>query len=224
MQMQLGGVVLQSAVAPRGWRPLPVTGPNLAIAKLSGLPVPPQEPALKHAALDATSEAPMELISIVAAAIVSLAPNLSGEQVDEYASDIAAAVDEECGHDDAHCVELALALVVVQHEESSWRKSVETCRVTGDGGRAISMFQLHRHWWGKNTRGQMCASNRLAAKRAAFAMRTLSGPERSMGLAFRRYVGCTASDRRAVRRRDTLRRLRCAPGVSDALASKRGAA
>jgi hypothetical protein len=48
-------------------------------------------------------------------------------------------------------------------------------------------------------------------------MRTLSGPARSMSLAFRRYVGCPATDPRAVRRRDTLRKVKAIPVVKEAL-------
>ena len=162
------------------------------------------------------------LTEMIAAAIVSLSPRISGEMIDKYASDIAAAVndvDEECGHDDRPCLELALALVVVQHEESSWRSDVETCKVVGDGGAAIGAHQTHRHWWRGRTKKEICASNRLSASLAAHALMTLRRGD-DYGVALQRYVGCPATDRRAVRRRNTLRRLKALPEVRAALAEE----
>ena len=152
----------------------------------------------------ATLEDAMSLFDVVVAAIVSIGPRLSGEQIDRYATDIAYVANND--------LDLALALVVAQDAESAWRESVETCKVTGDGGRAISSFQLHRHWWGEFTRTEICASNVVAAARAARALTVLA---RRGGFenALRLYVGCRASDPRATKRRATLRRLRALPAV-----------
>jgi hypothetical protein len=166
----------------------------------------------------------MDLATIVTAAIVSLHPHISGEMIDVYASDISAAVEEECGHDEESCVSLALALVVVQDAESTWRESVSTCQILGDGGRAATGFQLHQHWWGGLSRREICGSNRLAAIRAARALTVLAGRTGGMRQALQRYVGCYASDPRAVRRRDTLRRLKALPEVREALAAAKAAA
>lgn len=159
----------------------------------------------------------MTLFPLIVAAIQSVAPPMSGEQLDAYASDIVAAVDEECGHDDVDCLELAAALIVVQHEESSWRRDVETCRVTGDGGRAIGAHQTHRHWWRGHSRKEICASNRLSATIAAHALLTLRRGS-GYGVALQRYVGCPATDRRAVRRRSTLSKIKALPEFKAAIA------
>lgn len=141
----------------------------------------------------------MNLVALIASAIVSLRPALSGEMIDKYADDIAAAADGD--------LELAMALVVVQDAESTWRPTVEICHVTGDGGRAISAFQMHRHWWAGYSRKEICESNRLAASLAASALLVLA--ERTGGWrgALRAYVGCSPTDSRSVRRRRVFNRL-----------------
>lgn len=165
----------------------------------------------------------MDLATVVIAAIVSLHPRISGEQIDKYGTDIAAAVDDECGHDEADCVELAIAVIVVQQEESSWRSDIESCKVVGDGGRAIGAHQTHRHWWRGRTRKEICGDNRLSASLAAHALLTLRRGD-GYAVALQRYVGCPANDKRAVRRRDTLRRLKAVPEVKEALALAKEAA
>lgn len=161
----------------------------------------------------------MEFISVVAAAIVSLAPRLSGEAADRYAGDIVAAVEDECGHSGADCIEFAIAMVVVQDAESSWRSDVESCRVTGDSGRSVSMWQVQRHWYGPYSRRQLCRSNALAAKRGAVALRTYATGT-SYEAAVVRYMGCGWRDPRGNKRRNTLRRLKALPEVRAALAEE----
>jgi hypothetical protein len=157
----------------------------------------------------------MSLFDVVVAAIVSIGPRLSGEQIDRYAADIAYVAQDD--------LDLALALVVVQDAESTWRESVETCKVTGDGGLAISGFQLHQHWLGGISRTEICRSNLLAAARAGFTMKALA---RYSGIedAFRRYVGCHRDDPRAIRRREKLKRLRILPATRAYLREVRHAA
>ena len=125
---------LRMDVAARGWRPLfgfSHASNHLTVsvgAPISGAPANCLEDT-------------MSLFGVVVAAIISLAPRLSGEQIDRYAADIAYVAGDN--------LELALALVVVQDAESTWRESVETCKVTSDGGLAISSFQLKsKHWFG----------------------------------------------------------------------------
>jgi hypothetical protein len=157
----------------------------------------------------------MSFFEVVVAAIVSLAPRLSGEQIDRYAADIA-----YVAHDN---LDLALALVVVQDAESAWRESVETCKVTGDGGLAISSFQLHAHWLGGFSRQAVCRSNLLAAARAGHAMLVLArvgGMENALHL----YVGCRATDPRATRRRSRIQQLQRLPAVRAFLRQVRAAA
>jgi hypothetical protein len=142
----------------------------------------------------------MSLIDIVAAAIVSLhPPPMSGETIDRYAADIAAAAEGD--------VDVALALVVIQDAESTWRESVETCKVKGDGGRAISAFQMHKHWWGGKTSKEVCGSNKLAAELAANVIDVLSHRTGGIAGALRAYVGCNPGDPRSVRRIRNFKRL-----------------
>lgn len=145
----------------------------------------------------------MTIFDIVVALILSLNPPLSGEDVDRYAADITFAADDD--------VNVAIALIVVQDSESTWRRDVESCKVTGDGGKAISSVQIHRHWWSGYSRAEICASNRLAVTLAANVITVLSESTGSTRAALRAYVGCSSKDPRAVRRwrkYDELQRLR----------------
>lgn len=211
----------EPGVSSGGWRPLSVTDSTASRPRLvdavgrevsavaSGRYLGPK--FFASAGLVPTSEEPMDLLTLVTAAIVSLRPAISGEMLDKYAGDIAGAVETVCGNDN-RCADLALALVVVQDAESTWRESVATCKVIGDGGRAHGSFQLHRHWWRGHSAKEVCGSNRLGAELAANALTVLS---RRGGLdaGLRLYVGCGWGDKRAVRRRATLRRLRALPEV-----------
>lgn len=125
-------------------------------------------------------------VLLVSAMIVRLSPAIAPELRDRYAADIVAAVA-----DSDRPVELAAALVATQSAESDWRESVETCRITGDGGAAISAFQMHAHWLGTSTRKEVCSSNAVAASLAARALTTLHKRAGSWRKAFRLYVGCS---------------------------------
>jgi hypothetical protein len=162
----------------------------------------------------------MDIATLVTAAIVSLHPHISGEMIDKYAVDIVAAVDEECGHDDAHCIELALSLVVIQNAESSFRSDIESCRVTGDNGKSVTGFQLQSHNWGPYSRKEICASNLYAARRAAAVLAT-HARRRTYAYAVVRYMGYGARDNG---RCATLRRLKALPEVREALAAAKAAA
>ncbi|HMJ53601.1 MAG TPA: hypothetical protein VK540_16050 [Polyangiaceae bacterium] len=141
----------------------------------------------------------MGIVELITAAIVSLAPNLPTETVDRYAADISEAADGE--------LELAVALVSTQDAESSWRADVETCKITGDGGRAISAMQIHRHWWAGYSRAEICASNTLAVSLAASALTVLSHRTGGTRGALRAFVGCRPGDPRSVKRLRTYDRL-----------------
>jgi hypothetical protein len=141
----------------------------------------------------------MGIVELITAAIVSLAPQLSAETVNRYATDIALAADDDA--------ELALAMVATQDAESTWRADVETCKVTGDGGRAISAMQLHRHWWAGYSRAEICASNRLAMSLASSALIALAHRTGGWRGAMRAYVGCRPGDPRSVKRIRTFERL-----------------
>jgi hypothetical protein len=138
------------------------------------------------------------MTSIILTAILTLAPTLPREQAERYAEDIESAAANDDGELD---VELGMALVVTQDAESTWRESVESCRITGDDGRAVGAFQIHKHWWNGHTRAEICASNRLSAALAARSLRTLrTRTGGNMARAMRSYIGCAATDIRVVRR------------------------
>src|SRR5262249_40416495 len=122
---------------------------------------------------------------------------------ERYAADIVAACGDE--------TELCCALVATQHEESRWRADVESCAVTGDGGAAVTAWQLHRHWWQGKSREEVCASNRVAASLAANALTVLAHRAGGFPGAIRSYIGCRPGDPRSVRRIRLFRKLRGAP-------------
>lgn len=177
--------------APRAGAEMAVTDNTAAGARFGGRVTPSWENT-------------MSLFDVVVAAIVSIGPRLSGEQIDRYAADIAYVAKDD--------LDLALALVVVQDAESTWRESVETCKVTGDGGLAISSFQLHKYWRVGFSPAEICRSHLVATALAARALMVLA---RYAGIenAFRLYVGCRVHDVRAVRRRMMFQRLRALPAA-----------
>jgi hypothetical protein len=138
--------------------------------------------------------------ALILAAILSLAPKLSRATAERYANDIALAADGD--------LDLGYALVATQHVESSWRSDIETCAVTGDGGAAITAWQLHKHWLGGYSREEVCASNRLAVSLAASALIVLEHRGGGWPGAMRRYVGCRPGDPRSVKRIKAYRQIR----------------
>lgn len=140
------------------------------------------------------------MTALVLAAILTLAPSLQRETAQRYANDIALAADGD--------VELAYALVATQHVESSWRADIETCAVTGDGGAAVTAYQLHRHWWAGYSREEVCASNALATSLAASALIVLEHRTGGMIGAMRAFVGCRPGDPRSVKRIKAYRLIR----------------
>ena len=141
--------------------------------------------------------------ALVLAAILALAPALPHATAERYTADIVAACGDEA--------ELCWALVATQHEESRWRTDVETCAVTGDGGAAVTAWQLHRHWWGGYDSAELCASNRLATSLAASALIVLEHRTGGMTGALRAYMGAKPGHPGSVRRIRLFRKLRGAP-------------
>jgi len=137
---------------------------------------------------------------IILAAILTLAPALPPATAQRYANDITLAA--------AGDLDLGYALVATQHVESSWRLDVETCAVTGDGGAAITAWQLHKHWLGGYSRAEVCASNTLATSLAASALIVLQHRGGGWPGAMRRYVGCRPGDPRSVKRIQAFRLIR----------------
>lgn len=133
------------------------------------------------------------------------APRLDEATRDRYASDIAAAAPD---------VEIALALVATGTVESGWRRDVETCRMTGDDGRAISLWQLHAHWLAGHDRAEVCASNGLATMLAAGELMTLRARCGAIRCAMARYVGAPPRDPRVARRVELFGRLLSTAGPS----------
>lgn len=126
------------------------------------------------------------------AILVALAqPNVGQERAAEVAGDIAAAVGEDLSE--------ALLLVVTAQGESSFRREVEACRVTGDHGQAFSAYQLHREHFGHHTRSEICRDPVLAAE---LAQRALSG-DGSIAERVGRFMGREPADKE-VRRRAAL--------------------
>jgi hypothetical protein len=114
-----------------------------------------------------------------------------------YASDIAAV---------AKTPEEAAILVTVANHEGSFRRDVETCKVTGDVGAAFSLYQLHRHWFAGDPR-RLCESNREATDTAGRVLRFLRKRTDNLTEMFRAYIGCKAEDTRIVKRLATLSKL-----------------
>lgn len=61
----------------------------------------------------------------------------------------------------------AIALATIAQHESSYREAVRSCRVRGDGGQSISLFQLYRgrSWFGHSST-EICEDPVLAGKLA----------------------------------------------------------
>lgn len=91
-----------------------------------------------------------------------ICPKCDPRRVDAVAGSIARA---------ASTPEDQALLLVTAVRESALRLEVETCRVVGDGGRAVSSYQLWRHHWRGHTRSEICSDPALAAGLALGALR-----------------------------------------------------
>lgn len=142
--------------------------------------------------------------AFVLSALLALSPILRRDPVraERYAADIVAASQGD--------VDLALALVVTAEGESTFIESRETCKTTGDRGKAITLYQLHKDFgaWGNSTREELCNDNALATRRAAewlIRLRLSTGGWRG---AIRAYIGADMGDSRVQRRVRNFRRLK----------------
>lgn len=102
-------------------------------------------------------------VAPVVAIVLSLAPWLGERRAREVARPIAEVTST---------LDDAALLAVVARRESDFRREVETCEVTGDAGRAVSMYQLHAHHWGAGGRERICRDPRWAAWRTLQALGT----------------------------------------------------
>jgi hypothetical protein len=187
--MLWGGVVLQSGVSPRGWRPLS----NLDVRNGCGLPVPLplRTGTFYKAGLVPTSEVTMTLVELFTAAILTLAPSMQPATATRYATDIENAVDAE--------LELGMALVVTMNAEAKARpEEIERCiykpwegdRDARGKPRALGLYQLHHYWWDGFSPEEICGSHTLQAILAAKEMRHhLTMTRGNMHRALRRHVG-----------------------------------
>ncbi len=138
--------------------------------------------------------------ALVLLALLDARPSLEADRANILSRDIAAEVDT---------LDEARAVIATIETESGMRESVQSCRVTGDHGKAISMGQIHRFWWEGHSRREICADNRLAMRLTIGALRALGGKWGRWDGAFYLYVGRGAArnDPRIVRRQRLFARL-----------------
>lgn len=81
----------------------------------------------------------------------------------------------------------ALALVALGKTESHFRRDVRRCKITGDGGKSITGWQIQH--FGPYTRDELCASDALAAERA---IAIFNGYVKTCGSVERAFQGYTS--------------------------------
>lgn len=94
----------------------------------------------------------------------------------------------------------ALLLAAIAEHEGGLRESVRRCAVTGDQGRAVTLFQLHPEALGGIPREVACSDDRVAARLALAALR--AGERVCHGdlrCAVRLYASGRRSDTKAAR-------------------------
>lgn len=126
-------------------------------------------------------------VGLVAIMISTLSPTIDANLRDRYAGDIVAAVA-----DADEPVELAAALVATAKAEGEFSERIERCQYKGseaDNGRALGLWQIHRQWWGKFSRSDICTSNAVSASLAARALIELHRRCHSWHSTFRAFVG-----------------------------------
>jgi hypothetical protein len=104
------------------------------------------------------------LSQALVAVMIAATPN--GKLISEHAStrysmDIARVADTK---------EEAAMLVLTANYEGSFDYSVEHCKIVGDHGQAITLYQMHKHNWGPYSREQLCGSNAIATAQAHSVM------------------------------------------------------
>lgn len=84
-------------------------------------------------------------------------------------------------------------LGAIAEHEGGLRESVRRCAVTGDSGRAVTLFQIHPEALGAHSRAEACASDELAAR---LALASLRAGEKMCGGSLRCAVRLYASGTR----------------------------
>lgn len=101
------------------------------------------------------------MTALFMAAILALSPRLAHDRAEDIARDIAHVVETEPPLFQRR-ENAGFLLVAVAYRESGFRESVETCRVKGDGGKSLGLWQ---------TQGDRAVcKNRRHAARVAFWM------------------------------------------------------
>lgn len=130
----------------------------------------------------------MSLTAFLTAAAIHLMPGLPVDRAQAIAEPIAAVTDNR---------EDATLLLVTNYGESSFRWDVQTCKVTGDNGRAMSAYQLHPWLWRTNYgKAWVCADPQWSARLALFAL----GSKGSARTRIARFMGRAPKDREVNRR------------------------
>lgn len=135
------------------------------------------------------------IVSLARSPAVDLSDPAEVRRLEATALDIAIAAELQDGapfRGEARVEALAVALVVTAFGESGFRRDVADCRVTGDAGRSISLFQLHAgRAWGGHRRAEICRNQALAAYLAAGVL----GLHRGSGSVAGFFRGYASGDR-----------------------------
>lgn len=128
----------------------------------------------------------MTLTAFLTAAALTLSPNMPQARAEHIADSIASVTDDKQDG----------ALLLVQNfGESTFREDVETCRISGDHGKAWSAYQLHPWLWGSLWgRKWVCSDPQLAARLALFAL----GSRGSIRARIARFMGRSPTDKQVL--------------------------
>lgn len=155
------------------------------------------------------------LAAALAAAVQIALPLVSQERIMVVTEDMVAVVKEETSneslrsalvHDDA----LALLTAAVVNE-SAFREDVETCKVSGDGGRSVGLGQVMRGQnWEGHTRNEICSDRKLQLRLALHVIDRCWERTPRPDAALRCYAAGDAAKKSSVAARElnTFRRVR----------------
>lgn len=139
----------------------------------------------------------MTLTTLIMAAIFSLSPATPPERAEELADAIAFTTESQAE---------AMALVTTAWHEGRFDRDVQTCRKVGDGGRALTLYQMHRSWRGGFADRDVCRDLTLSTQLALRALRKCRGGGTARQ-AFAAYTGRSTRDAEVQRRTETYERL-----------------
>jgi hypothetical protein len=140
----------------------------------------------------------VSLAAVLTGLVLQLAPAIGSDRAAEVASGAAVAAEAS-----PQPLEAGVLLIVTAWRESGFRKAVETCQITGDGGRAVTAYQLHREHWGHHQATEICADHALASR---LALRALEGHHSVRG-ACAAFLGRRWTDPEVTRRVAAFNRL-----------------